>query len=89
MACSVPALKDDTIQVWNMRDGELAVITEWADGSSLIGSVIQRVEDDGFIVIGEHSGHCCNRSSDLTAPNLRVRLLKPGDVIRVDAIRAK
>lgn len=90
MGCK-SGLSSTDIFVQQMRDGQMAVVTQWCGDTCTIGKVVQRCADR-LIVLGEHSGRSFDTvqfATKCTAPgneNCRVRLLEVGDVIQIDKI---
>lgn len=82
--------KSAQIHVLDMRDGQIAIIREWAESKEHINKVVQRSADI-LITIGKSSGY--NWSSlftpkskeavDLRDMNLFVELLEEGDILEI------
>lgn len=73
---------DDTIAVYEMRDGQIGIITKWRLHDLYIGKIVQRFEDS-IIVIGEESDNswpnfCHNKFDDC-----RVRILPNGTQLTI------
>lgn len=76
---------DDSIPAGEMKDGDLAVITEW-DGLDYKGYFVQRYGNDLVSISKPKKSGWINFfciTSVSTSKTLRVRLLKPGDMIKV------
>ena len=80
MTCSVVTEKPG-VPVSEMQDGDLAVIVDWPTLEKLIGKVVQRMGNTRVVVLGtDRRGDYPNGTSG----DLRVRILHPGDTIRID-----
>jgi len=85
MACSLASTgSDGTIVASEMRDGEMGVVQVWPGNPRLIGNVVQRYRD-ALILLGTRSGDCFGTSCGGTGCSARIRLLSPGDMIRIDS----
>ena len=72
---------NNTIQVSELKDGQIAIITNWSP-SHHIGEVVQNV-NDSLIVIGrdiDESFPDVIHSKPTDTPKLTVRVLNPGTV---------
>lgn len=80
-------LKTDegSICVNDMQDGEVAVITNWPPASmeEYTGAIVQRYKD-ALICLGKRSADCWSTIFKSRHEDCRVRLLKVGDIIRVE-----
>lgn len=72
----------DSIPVYDMKDGQIGVITEWGCSTDEIGWVVQRCYKD-IIVIGRDRGFVFRKLCTLNNAGLRVRLLKRGELIEI------
>lgn len=81
MTCSVET-KERGVPMSEMRDGHLAEIIEWPDEPSRIGQVIQHGRGTHLVVLGEPSD--AHFVADADRKTCRVRILHPGDTIRID-----
>ena len=77
----------DIISVSNMPDGALGVLVECATCPDSVGQIVQRY-GSALVVLGERSGRCWGTICENTAVKspFRVRLLKPGELIRVGEV---
>lgn len=73
----------EDISVYEMKDGQIAVITKWGGSPYYIGRIVQRYGNN-LITIGMDCGRTWpglfNEKPD---SELRVRLLKPGETITI------
>lgn len=74
--------KPNTIQAYDLEDGQIAIITEW-DGGDYIDRIIQRYKDI-LIVLGRNQGSAFTTALEKPNENLRVRVLKPGTILEID-----
>lgn len=78
--------KVNDISVTGMRDGDLAVITEWVGNKKhgCVGAIVQRYKDI-LIAVGQTSGKSWTLilSLDSTDNDCRVRLLEKGETLIV------
>ena len=86
MTCSVQK-ENVGLAVSEMRDGDIGVVIEWENCMRNVGVVVQRCASS-LIVIGARSGASFPHATDADC-GCRVRLLSPGDTIRIDSIDAK
>jgi len=70
---------DNTIPVMELKDGQIAVITEWGnDNHEYDGQIVQRWNDN-LIQIGEDSGE--SWTSLPNSDDCRVRVLEDGETL--------
>lgn len=74
---------DVSVPVTEMKDGDLAVITEWPL-KQCVGRVVQRF-NDYLLTVGATSGHGWGQYFYGASVNesCRVRILQPGELIEV------
>lgn len=73
----------EDISVFEMKDGQIAVITKWPCDSLYIGKIVQRY-GNSLMVIGMDCGNGWPVFYDgLPDPAYRVRLLQPGETITI------
>ncbi len=76
---------ESDISVYDMSDGQIAIVTNWAN-SSPIGKIVQRHKDD-LIVLGGVRGDCysglCGYGEENQNPLNRVRILPPGTKLEI------
>jgi hypothetical protein len=76
--------QDNTIPVYHLADGQIAIITEWdASGEYYVGRIIQRYEDI-LITLGEPNGAAFTTALEKLNEKLRVRVLEPGTLLEID-----
>lgn len=74
---------EEDIPVFEMKDGQIAIITKWGNSPEYIGRIVQRYGDE-LITIGMNSHYRWDNLSDgLLSPECRVRLLQPGETITI------
>lgn len=73
--------KPKDIQVGDMQDGDIAVITQWNAGQ-YIGRVVQRY-GDYLISVGALMGHGWGKMFPADWPECRVRVLEKGETLVV------
>lgn len=66
-----------SVPVYDMKDGDIAIIVRWGGMNEYCGRVIQRF-DDILITLGAPSGQHFSNICDESKPNYRVRILLPG-----------
>lgn len=74
--------KTTDIPVYNLKDGQLAVITSWAICPSKRGEVVQRYRNT-LITVGKDSGRAYPTVLENLDEDYRVRVLEPGELIEV------
>lgn len=85
MPVEVTLPDDDTIQMKELRDGQLAVITRWAAWPNNVGRIVQRVGAHLVCVgcKGEQSWLEMFNGDDFTSAVFRVRVLPEGASLTV------
>lgn len=73
--------KPNTIQAYDLEDGQIAIITEW-DGDYYLGRIVQRYKDI-LIVLGKDSGKSFTTALIKPNENLRVRVLESGTLLEI------
>ena len=82
------------ISVLEMEDGQLAEVLSWSDvpgGKDMPGEIVQRYGDTALIRLGGRSGlgcrflfcECGKEAKERIDRDCRVRLLEPGELIKV------
>lgn len=71
------------IPVYNMKDGDIGIITRWGEQDDEIGSIVQRYKDV-LISLGEASGSSWTEIFRSLNTDCRVRLLNSGDIINIE-----
>lgn len=75
--------KRNTIHPFELKDGEMAIITEWIFNQSYLGEIVQRFGED-LIVIGKPSKHSyLNFFNNKKITNQQVRVLTVGTQIEI------
>lgn len=73
----------EDISVYEMKDGQIAVITYWSGSPEYISRIVQRY-GNSLITIGMKCGYVWTNLFDHEPDNAhRVRLLKPGETITI------
>ena len=67
--------KDNSIPVSELKDGQIAVITEWSNGEDYIGLIIQKFMCSLITIGKNHSG---GWDKTPTSKDCRVRVLEEG-----------
>ena len=79
-------LKDKSksdVSVTEMKDGDIAIITDWP-GGGYVGWIVQRYGDD-LITVGDNWGHGWSLFfKDDHSKQCRVRILESGDELVVE-----
>jgi len=68
---------DNSIPVYDMRDGEIGVITVWNNDNIYIGRVVQRFQTT-LITLGANGGNSFPSVFNSKSETLRVRILPAG-----------
>lgn len=71
------------VSISEMKDGDIGIITKWADSKTVISTIVQRC-GGSIIALGEHSEESyptALNSSDIDS--LRVRILPEGTILEI------
>jgi hypothetical protein len=74
---------NDSIPLSEMKDGQIGIITEWADYQKYAGRIVQRY-DNILIALGRSSGSSWSRIFAECSEHHRVRLLQNDEALYVD-----
>lgn len=73
----------DYSSLYDMKDGQLAVVLKWDWNTNMVGLIIQR-HGNAAVVLGEPSGKCYpSIFNSQYSEDYRVRVLEEGELIRV------
>lgn len=79
-------LKDKSkpdVNVTEMKDGDIAVITDWSVGE-YVGQIVQRYGDD-LVTVGDNWGHSWSSFFQRNhSKQCRVRILESGDELVIE-----
>ena len=75
--------QDNTIPVYHLADGQIAIITEWDKDNVYVGRIIQRYEDI-LITLGKPNGAAFTTALKILNEKLRVRVLEPGTLLEIE-----
>ena len=77
------------IPIWDMNDGDLAIITKWNGNDKYVNVIVQRYGNI-LLPVGKHSDRSWTSilgNKEMKArdgQDFRVRLLNPGELIEVE-----
>lgn len=74
--------KDRIVHIRDMEDGQIGEIVKWGSIDHYIGRIVQRYRDI-LVTIGENSDHSFDVAINRGGENLMVRLLEPGEELRI------
>lgn len=74
--------KDRIVHIRDMKDGQIGEIVKWDNIDHYIGRIVQR-HHDILVTIGENSLYSFDEAINHGGENLMVRLLEPGEELRI------
>jgi len=74
--------QDNTIPVYDLKDGQIAVIIDW-DYQGYVGRIVQRYEDI-LVTLGRSNGSAFTTALTNRNEKLRVRVLEPGTLLEIE-----
>lgn len=74
---------NDSIPVFDMKDGQIGIVTEWGNNNDIVGRIIQRYNDI-LISLGKLSGSSFPYALKTYDDTLRVRILQKGEQIEIE-----